>query len=90
MLCQLVVFFFLCSFVCVVAVVVVQLLKEDIERVNDAFDVEMENEGAIRSMAQANQSRIVWLSVIQISVLCIIGAWEVYYLKSFFISKKIV
>ena len=67
-----------------------QLLKEDIERVNEQFDAEKENEGVIRELAESNQSRIVWLSVIQIAVLCVIGAWEVYYLTNFFISKKIV
>ena len=60
------------------------------DRVNDAFDEERTNEGVIRDMAEKNQSRIVWLAVIQITVLCVIGAWEVYYLKNFFISKKIV
>mmetsp|Transcript_36074 Transcript_36074/g.52880 ORF Transcript_36074/g.52880 Transcript_36074/m.52880 type:complete len:228 (-) Transcript_36074:28-711(-) len=65
-------------------------LKDDIDRINNAFDVEKENEGVIRQMAESNQGRILWLSVIQIAVLCVIGAWEVYYLKNFFISKKIV
>jgi hypothetical protein len=67
-----------------------QLLRDDIERINEAFDVEKENEAQIRDLAEANQTRIVWLSIIQITVLCAIGVWEVFYLKSFFISKKIV
>jgi hypothetical protein len=67
-----------------------KLLKEDIYRINEAFDAEKKNEAIVRSLAEANQTRIVWLSIIQITVLCAIGAWEVYYLKNFFISKKIV
>ncbi len=63
------------------------MLKEDIERVNEQFDAEKENESVMRELAQ---SHIVWLSVIQITVLCVLGAWEVYCLKNFFITKKIV
>ena len=49
-----------------------------------------EREAALRDDAATVQARIEYLSIISITVLLTVSAWQMFYLKSFFRSKKLL
>lgn len=49
-----------------------------------------EREAAMRNTNESTNSRVLWMSLLSLSVLVGLGAWQVFYLKKYFEAKKLI
>jgi len=73
------------------------VLEIEVRKLNDRLrDVRAEQnyqrnrEVAFRDTSESTNSRVMWWSIIQTSILVCAGMWQIFHLKSFFKSKKLV
>jgi hypothetical protein len=72
----------------------IELELRNLETVLEYMTVEMtglrERESQMRNTNESTNSRVKWFNLFSISVLICSGVWQVFYLKKFFKSKKII
>ena len=67
-----------------------QKAEDKLESISKEMSKSREREAALRDDASTVQARIEYLSIISITVLLTVSAWQMFYLKSFFRSKKLL
>lgn len=50
----------------------------------------MAGQAAFRDHSEATNSRVSWLSLVQVGLLVLTGTYTIYHLKAFFRSKRLV
>lgn len=64
--------------------------EDKLKSISDEMGKSREREAQLRQTSETMSGRIQWFSVLSITVLLTISAWQVYYLKSFFRAKKLL
>jgi len=67
-----------------------RMLYADVEFLRSEQSYHRIREEAFRDTSESTNSRVVWWSVFQISVVCIVALWQMRHLKQFFKKKKLV
>lgn len=65
-------------------------LNDKIRAIRNEQQYQKKREEEFRNTSEATNSKVVWWSVIQTIVLVLCGLFQIWHLKRFFTSKKIV
>ncbi|OQR96601.1 hypothetical protein ACHHYP_14627 [Achlya hypogyna] len=68
----------------------VMKLRDRVRAIQKQQDYAQEKDEKFRSTSESNNSRAMWVSVIQIVILVITGVWQVHHLQTYFHKKKLV
>ncbi|KAG9406465.1 Transmembrane emp24 domain-containing protein 9 [Aphanomyces cochlioides] len=68
----------------------VMKLRDRVKAIQKQQDYAQEKGDKFRSSSENNNSRAMWVSVIQIVVLLVAGIWQVHHLQTYFQKKKLV
>lgn len=64
--------------------------EDKLQDISLEMDKSREREAHLRETSESTARRIEWFSILSITVLLTISAWQIFYLKSFFRSKKLL
>lgn len=64
--------------------------EDKLKAISKEMGKSREREAQLRVTSDAMANRIQWMSFLSISVLLTVSAWQIFYLKSFFRSKKLL
>ncbi|DAZ94798.1 TPA: hypothetical protein N0F65_002411 [Lagenidium giganteum] len=65
-------------------------MEDTVDEIHREMLYMREREAAMRSTNESTNSRVLWFSFLSIVVLLAMGVWQVFYLKKFFKSKKLI
>ncbi|OQS04404.1 hypothetical protein THRCLA_03352, partial [Thraustotheca clavata] len=68
----------------------VMKLRDRVRAIQKQQDYAQEKDENFRSASESNNSRAMWVSVIQIVILVVTGVWQVHHLQTYFHKKKLV
>ena len=64
--------------------------EDKLKSISKEMGKSREREAQLRVTSDAMSNRIQWMSFLSITVLLTVSAWQIFYLKSFFRSKKLL
>jgi len=65
-------------------------VEEELEKVQDEFELLKEREAIHRDTNESTNARVLWLSIFSIIIVASLASFQVYYLKTYFKSKKLI
>ena len=65
-------------------------MEDTVDEIHREMLYMRKREAAMRDTNESTNSRVLWFSIISIVILLIMGGWQIYYLKNFFKSKKLI
>mmetsp|Transcript_35687 Transcript_35687/g.43028 ORF Transcript_35687/g.43028 Transcript_35687/m.43028 type:complete len:212 (+) Transcript_35687:80-715(+) len=65
-------------------------LETEITRIHEGMLYMRSREAEMRDLSESTNARVAWLSVLSLSTCILLSVWQVFYLKNFFMRKKLL
>jgi len=65
-------------------------LEAEIQQIHEGMLYMRAREAEMRDMSESTNARVAWLSVLSLSTCIVLSVWQVFYLKNFFMRKKLL